>query len=89
MIHSSSAASSPTACNIVDACSTVTRPAYHIAECEAYMKSNEIRLGVYKVICLAVKFHGHGFGESINWFRYASDQLRRRSDFDHAMPAIL
>ncbi|GJJ15002.1 hypothetical protein Clacol_009273 [Clathrus columnatus] len=44
----------------------ITRPAYYITESEVYMKSNDIRLGVYKVICLAVKHHGHGFGAQIS-----------------------
>ncbi|KAF8474388.1 non-SMC mitotic condensation complex subunit 1-domain-containing protein [Russula ochroleuca] len=38
----------------------LTAPAYHITENEQYMKSQPIKLGVYKVICLAVKHHGHG-----------------------------
>ena len=44
--------------------SCVTRPAYHIMENEGYMKPLEVRLGAYKVICLAVKHHGHAFSES-------------------------
>ncbi|KAF8493475.1 non-SMC mitotic condensation complex subunit 1-domain-containing protein [Russula emetica] len=38
----------------------LTAPAYHITENEQYMKSQPIKLRVYKVICLAVKHHGHG-----------------------------
>lgn len=41
-------------------CRCLTAPAYHITENEQYMKSQPIKLGVYKVICLAVKHHGHG-----------------------------
>lgn len=41
-------------------CRCLTAPAYHITENEQYMKSQPIKLGVYKVICLAVKHHSHG-----------------------------
>ncbi|KAG8907136.1 Condensin complex subunit [Tulasnella sp. 403] len=40
----------------------VTRPAYHVMENEALMKVEGLRMEVYKVICLAVKHHGHAFG---------------------------
>ncbi|THU93618.1 hypothetical protein K435DRAFT_187993 [Dendrothele bispora CBS 962.96] len=40
--------------------SCLTRPAYHIAENETYMKSQEIRNSVYQVICRAVKHQNHG-----------------------------
>jgi condensin complex subunit 1 len=35
-------------------------PAFHVTENKQYMKSQPIKLGVYKVICLAVQHHGHG-----------------------------
>lgn len=44
--------------------SCFTRPAYQIAENESYMKVQEIKMGVYKIVCLSVKFHGHAFGTS-------------------------
>lgn len=44
----------------------VTRPAYQIAESEALLKQEKIRMGVYKVICYAVKHHGHGFAAQIS-----------------------
>ncbi|EMD38787.1 hypothetical protein CERSUDRAFT_133306 [Gelatoporia subvermispora B] len=44
----------------------ITGPVYHITESEQYMKSQHIRLGVYKAICLAVKHHGHGLAAQIN-----------------------
>jgi condensin complex subunit 1 len=37
----------------------ITRPAYHITESEQYMKHSPIKLGIYKIICLAVKHHNH------------------------------
>ncbi|KAK7028208.1 condensin complex non-SMC subunit Cnd1 [Paramarasmius palmivorus] len=39
--------------------SCITRPAYHVAENEQYMKSNEIKRAFCFVICHAVKHHGH------------------------------
>ena len=38
------------------------KPANRIAESETYMKSSDIKLAVYKVFCLAAKFHGQAFG---------------------------
>lgn len=38
---------------------TLTRPAYTITESETLMKDEGVRMGVYKVICLAVKHHDH------------------------------
>ncbi|KAF8207249.1 non-SMC mitotic condensation complex subunit 1-domain-containing protein [Mycena galopus ATCC 62051] len=46
--------------------SCLTRPAYHITESEVYMKQQDIRLSVYKVICLAVKHHGHALAAQIS-----------------------
>jgi hypothetical protein len=43
-------------------CSCFTKAAYQISETEAHMKKSEIKQGVYKVITVAVKFHGHAFG---------------------------
>ncbi|KAJ6448906.1 non-SMC mitotic condensation complex subunit 1-domain-containing protein [Mycena sanguinolenta] len=44
----------------------LTRPAYHITESELYMKQQDIKLSVYKVICLAVKHHGHALTAQIS-----------------------
>ncbi|KAF8591370.1 hypothetical protein K439DRAFT_1327448 [Ramaria rubella] len=76
----------------------VTRPAYHITESETYMKSNDTRLGVYKVICLAVKHHGHGFGAQISimqclqYFEHLSEPMAEAltvlaKEFDHSQLA--
>lgn len=42
--------------------SLFTRPAYLVAESETLMKNQNIRMRVYKTICVAVKHHGHAFG---------------------------
>ena len=58
------------------------------------MKSNDIRLGVYKVICLAVKHHGHGFGaqisimQSLQYYEHLSEPMAEAltvlaKEFDH------
>ncbi|CDZ96307.1 mitotic chromosome condensation-related protein [Phaffia rhodozyma] len=58
-----------------------TRPVYHIAENEAYMKIPEIKMGMYKVICFSVKFHGHSFGaqtsiiQALQYFEHLSEPM--------------
>lgn len=37
----------------------ITKPAYRVCEKEVYMKSKDVRMRAYKVICTAVKQHGH------------------------------
>ncbi|TFK48960.1 hypothetical protein OE88DRAFT_1727293 [Heliocybe sulcata] len=75
--------------------SCVTRPAYHITESEAYMKDQTIRLGVYKIICLAVKHHGHGLAaqisimQSLQYYEHLSEPMADcfivlAKEFDHA-----
>ncbi|KAI6115366.1 non-SMC mitotic condensation complex subunit 1-domain-containing protein [Pisolithus croceorrhizus] len=44
----------------------LTRPAYYIAENEQYMKAHNVKVNVYKVICVAVKHHGHALAAQIN-----------------------
>ena len=41
------------------------KPANLIAESEVYMKVNDIKMGVYKVICIAAKNHGQAFSSSL------------------------
>lgn len=59
----------------------MTRPAYHITESEQYMKSNPIKLGVYKCICLAVKHHGHALAaqtsimQSLQFYEHLSEPM--------------
>lgn len=42
-----------------------TKPVYHILENEARVKSNAIRMHCFRVLCIAVKHHGHAFGRLI------------------------
>lgn len=73
----------------------LTAPAYHITENEQYMKSQPIKLGVYKVICLAVKHHGHGpaaqttIMQSLQYYEHLSEPMAEclhilLREFDHA-----
>lgn len=80
--------------NMSRSSSCFTRAAYQISETEAHMKKSEIKQGVFKVITVAVKFHGHAFGERCNIGdrRPIADDctvVDRRSDPDHAESYIL
>ncbi len=44
--------------------SLLTRPVYLILESEQRIKSTSIRMHAFKVLCIAVKHHGHGYGRS-------------------------
>lgn len=41
----------------------LTRPVYLILESEQRVKSTSIRMHAFKVLCIAIKHHGHGYGE--------------------------
>jgi condensin complex subunit 1 len=43
--------------------SLFTRPVYMVLENEQRVKSTTIRMHSFKVLCIAVKHHGHGYGE--------------------------
>ncbi|KZT06979.1 uncharacterized protein LAESUDRAFT_652146 [Laetiporus sulphureus 93-53] len=73
----------------------ITRPVYHITESEQYMKAQAIRLGVYKVVCLAVKHHGHALAaqisimQSLQYYEHLSEPMAEcltvlTKEFDHA-----
>ncbi|KAG0695301.1 non-SMC mitotic condensation complex subunit 1-domain-containing protein [Suillus ampliporus] len=73
----------------------LTRPAYHVAESEHYMKLQNIRMHVYKVICIAVKHHGHTLAAQINimqslqYYEHLSEPMAEclsilAKEFDHA-----
>lgn len=61
--------------------SCFVKPAYQLCESESHLKSQEIRLGVYKTICLAVKFHSHAFGaqtsilQNLTYFEHLSEPM--------------
>ncbi|KAH7913093.1 non-SMC mitotic condensation complex subunit 1-domain-containing protein [Hygrophoropsis aurantiaca] len=75
--------------------SCLTRPAYHIAENEQYMKINAIKMAVYKVICFAVKHNGHALAaqitimQSLQYYEHLSEPMAEclsilAKEFDHA-----
>lgn len=41
----------------------LTRPVYMILESEQRVKNMSVRMHAFKVLCIAVKHHGHGYGE--------------------------
>ena len=74
--------------------SCVLRPVYHITENEQYMTQQQIRFGVYKAICLAVKHHAHGLAaqisimQSLQYYEHLSEYMAECLDvlgreFDH------
>lgn len=40
----------------------LTRPVYMVLESELRAKNTAIRMHAFKVLCIAVKHHGHGYG---------------------------
>jgi condensin complex subunit 1 len=42
--------------------SLLTRPIYLLLENEQRVKSTSLRMHAFKVLCIAIKHHGHGFG---------------------------
>ncbi|KFA60683.1 hypothetical protein S40285_05055 [Stachybotrys chlorohalonatus IBT 40285] len=44
----------------------LTRPVYMILESEQRVKATSIRMHCFKVLCIAVKHHGHGYAAQIN-----------------------
>jgi condensin complex subunit 1 len=42
----------------------LTRPVYMILESEQRVKTTSIRMHCFKVLCIAIKHHGHGYGRS-------------------------
>lgn len=45
----------------------LTRPVSMVLESEQRVKATSIRMHCYKVLCMAVKHHGHGYGTSPPW----------------------
>ncbi|KAK4689085.1 condensin complex subunit 1, partial [Tremellales sp. Uapishka_1] len=78
--------------------SCFTKPAYQFLEVEANLKSQDIKLGVYKVVCLAVKFHSHAFGaqtsimQNLTYFEHLSEPMAEllailEKEFDYSQLA--
>ena len=67
-----------------------TRAVYLILESEQRIKSTALRMHAFKVLCIAVKHHGHAFGSLLpmeQWsFRLT---FRRSTDIDHPESLLL
>jgi condensin complex subunit 1 len=72
----------------------LTAPGFHVTENEQYMKSQPIKPGVYKAICLAVKHHGDGpaaqtaIMQSFQYYEHLSEPMAEclnmlLKEFDH------
>ncbi|KAK4994475.1 condensin complex non-SMC subunit Cnd1 [Elasticomyces elasticus] len=61
--------------------SLFTRPVYLILESEARVKSMAIRMHAFKVLCIAVKHHGHAYGaqtsiiQNLSYFEHLSEPM--------------
>jgi condensin complex subunit 1 len=51
----------------------LTRPVYMILENEQRVKETSIRMYAFKMLCIAVKHHGHGYGRPSLDRKYADD----------------
>lgn len=51
--------------------SLFTRPVYMILESEQRVKTTAIRMHAFKVLCIAVKHHGHAYGEMVLCIKYS------------------
>jgi condensin complex subunit 1 len=70
--------------------SLLTRPIYMILESEQRVKSTSIRMHAFKVLCIAVKHHGHGYGGSIALcWNYDTDIFSSRSNIHCPEPDVL
>ncbi|KAI9758272.1 MAG: N-alpha-acetyltransferase mak3 [Chaenotheca gracillima] len=58
-----------------------TRPVYLVLESEQRVKSTSIRMHAFKVLCIAVKHHGHAFGaqtsiiQNLSYFEHLSEPM--------------
>jgi condensin complex subunit 1 len=50
-----------------------TKPVYHILENESRVKSNAIRNNCFRVLCIAVKHHGHAYSRLWQYLRTVQD----------------
>ncbi|TGZ80269.1 hypothetical protein EX30DRAFT_379732 [Ascodesmis nigricans] len=61
--------------------SLFTRPVYLVLENEQRVKNTAIRMHVFKVLCMAVKHHGHAFGaqtsivQNLTYFEHLSEPM--------------
>ena len=68
-----------------------TRPVYLLMESEQRVKSTTIRMHAFKVLCIAVKHHGHAFGMSRTFQASSLNELtfRRSANLYHPEFVVL
>jgi condensin complex subunit 1 len=68
-----------------------TRPVYLILESEQRIKSTALRMHAFKVLCIAVKHHGHAFGDtkSVRSSNVFADDFYRSANFDNPKSFVL
>ncbi|KAL6721200.1 condensin complex non-SMC subunit Cnd1 [Lecanora helva] len=65
-----------------------TRPVYLILESEQRIKSTALRMHAFKVLCIAVKHHGHAFGaqtsiiQNLSYFEHLAEPM---AEFVHIL----
>ncbi|KAF2795451.1 hypothetical protein K505DRAFT_302034 [Melanomma pulvis-pyrius CBS 109.77] len=58
-----------------------TKPVYYVLENEARVKNTAIRMHCFRVLCIAVKHHGHAFGaqtainQNLSYFEHLSEPM--------------
>ncbi|KAF2753741.1 condensin complex subunit 1 [Pseudovirgaria hyperparasitica] len=58
-----------------------TRPVYLVLESETRIKIKETRMHAFRVLCIAIKHHGHGFGaqtsiiQNLSYFEHLSEPM--------------
>ncbi|KAF2478136.1 uncharacterized protein BDR25DRAFT_250737 [Lindgomyces ingoldianus] len=61
--------------------SLFTKPVYHVLENEARVKNTAIRMHCFRVLCIAIKHHGHAFGaqtainQNLSYFEHLSEPM--------------
>lgn len=61
--------------------SLFTRPVYQLLESEARVKSTAIRMHAFKVLCIAIKHHGHAYGaqtsiiQNLTYFEHLAEPM--------------
>lgn len=61
--------------------SLFTRPVYVVLESETRVKNTSIRMYLFKVLCIAIKHHGHAFGaqtsivQNLTYFEHLSEPM--------------
>jgi condensin complex subunit 1 len=70
----------------------LTRPVYMVLESEQRVKATTIRMHCFKVLCIAVKHHGHAYGmlcqRGLEWIQMAYSDQRRKSTLSRTSPIL-